>query len=114
MKKKIEKIKEFRLIDKSLYFPEEKILVLGDLHIGYEEYLNEQGVFLPRLQFKEIMKDLEKVFKITGRVNEIIVLGDLKHEFGSISCQEWKEVREVLAQQVYLVPDTELRYMSRR
>lgn len=100
MKNKIEKNKEFKFVGKSLYFPEKKILVLGDLHIGYEEYLNEQGVFLPRLQFKETMRELGGIFreiKEVEKLKEVIILGDLKHEFGKISEQEWKDVLEVLS-----------------
>lgn len=96
MKSKIEKGKEFKFVGKSLYFSNLGTLVLADLHIGYEEYLNEEGVFMPRTQFKETMGELERVFKEVKGVREIIVLGDLKHEFGKISEQEWKEVREIL------------------
>jgi len=99
---------EIQFIGKSLYFPLRKILVLADLHIGWEELLNSQGVFMPRSQFKEIMKDLEDIFnevgkmnedekdKRTRKLNEILVVGDLKHEFGQISSQEWRETKEVL------------------
>jgi len=91
-----EKIDEFEFIDKCLYFPEKKILVLGDLHIGYEESLNEAGVFAPRIQFKEIMRNLKGVLKQIKKIEKIVVLGDLKHEFGAISSQEWKEVKDIL------------------
>jgi len=93
------KFKKFKFVGKSLYFPKEGLLVIADLHIGYEEYLNEQGIFIPRTQFKETLKDLEKVFKKIkkiGKIKEIIILGDLKHEFGQISSQEWREVKRVL------------------
>src|SRR3989338_6032779 len=104
MKRALEKDK-FQFIGKSLYFPERKMLALADLHIGYEEYLNKLGVFLPRMQFKEIMKELEEIFLEIEQIdkelkakklNEIIVVGDLKHEFGQISSQEWRETKEVL------------------
>ena len=62
------------------------------MHIGYEEALNESGIFLPRTQTKQIFSDLEKIFVQIGKVEEIIILGDLKHEFGSISGQEWRDV----------------------
>ena len=96
---------KFQFIGKSLYFPERKMLVLADLHIGYEEYLNKLGVFLPRMQFKEMIKELEEIFNEVEKIdkeskgeklNEIIVVGDLKHEFGQISSQEWRETKEVL------------------
>ena len=91
-----------KFIDKSLLLEKEasgrkeKILVIADLHIGYEEALNEQGIFLPRIQMKQIFSDLEKIFKQIGKIEEIVILGDLKHEFGSISGQEWRDVLALL------------------
>ncbi len=87
---------KFQFIDKALYFSEQQVLVIGDLHIGYEESLNKQGIFVPRVQFKQIMEDLEKIFDGVGKVKKVIIVGDLKHEFGGISSQEWREVKEVL------------------
>jgi len=90
MKERIE------FVDKALWLPEKKILVLSDLHIGYEEALSEAGVFLPKTQFKKMLEDLERVFKKIGKVKEIVILGDLKHEFGQISKQEWRETLRFL------------------
>jgi len=92
---------DFKFIGKTLYFPVQKILVLGDLHLGWEESLNEQGIFVPRNQFEETVKDLNKVFEEIkkeneGKIKEIVVVGDLKHEFGDISEQEWREVKGIL------------------
>ena len=66
------------------------------MHIGYEESLNKIGVLVPRMQFKEMVEELREIFSDTGRVDEIVLLGDLKHEFGEISKQEWKEVTGIL------------------
>ncbi len=97
MKNTSKETKKFEFIGKSLYFPKKKILVIADLHIGYEEMLNEQGILIPRAQFKEIMQDLEEIFKkIREKIEEVIILGDLKHEFGKISSQEWRETKKVL------------------
>jgi uncharacterized protein len=117
----------FKFIGKSLYFPEEKLLAIADLHIGYEESLNKQGIFVPRVQFKQIMQDLEEIFgkidKTKKKVDKIVIVGDLKHEFGEISSQEWREVKEVLdflkgkAERVVLVKgnhDTILRPIAGR
>ena len=59
---------KYEFVDKALYFPEEKILVIADLHIGYEESLNAQGIFVPRRQFEETMKNLEGVLKKQGKL----------------------------------------------
>ncbi len=84
------------LIDLAIYT--NKTLIVTDFHIGYEEALNKQGLMVPRFQFPEIMKRLEKIFsRLDGRkINRIIVNGDLKHEFGTISDQEWRHTLRLL------------------
>tara|TARA_Y100000310_G_C20687703_1_gene820162 strand:+ start:1587 stop:2297 length:711 start_codon:yes stop_codon:yes gene_type:complete len=83
-------------MSKSVYLEDEEILVLSDLHLGFEEYLNEQGIFLPKTQYKKIIHDLDNIFSKVNVVKEVVILGDLKHEFGRISRQEWKEVLDFL------------------
>ena len=69
-----------------------KILVIGDLHLGYEEVLNEAGVFVTREMFKEMIEYFDRVFERIGEVDYVILLGDVKHEFGGILRQEWNDV----------------------
>ena len=70
----------------------DSILVISDVHIGYEEALNKQGILVPRLQFDEIVKRMYSIFSALKdkKIDKIIVNGDLKHEFGTISEQEWR------------------------
>src|SRR3989338_835804 len=70
-------------------------LILADTHIGYEEALNKQGVLVPRFQFKEIIQRLEKIIK-NKKFDKIIINGDIKHEFGTISEQEWRHTLRLL------------------
>jgi len=72
-----------------------KVLVIADLHIGYEEALNKQGVFIPRSQFKETEAKLDEIFRQIGKVETIVINGDLKHEFSVISEQEWNETLKI-------------------
>ena len=90
-----------KIIDLALCLEKEKILVIADMHIGYEEALNKQGILIPRFQFKEIIKRLEKILKNTkinkkNKLEKIIINGDIKHEFGTISEQEWRETLRLL------------------
>ena len=87
-------MKKFEFVGKCLLVRtrKKKILVIGDLHLGYEEYLNRSGVFVSRKMFDEMVNYLEKVFEKTGRVDEVVLLGDVKHDFGSIMRQEWNDV----------------------
>jgi len=71
--------------------------VVTDLHLGYEEALIKQGTLMPKFNFDDSIKRLNRIFSETGKVKKIIILGDLKHEFGVISEQEWSEVSRMLS-----------------
>ncbi|HLC60719.1 MAG TPA: metallophosphoesterase [Candidatus Nanoarchaeia archaeon] len=83
-----------KVIDLTLYF--DSTLIISDVHIGYEEALNKKGIMIPRLQFGEMVQKIEKIFDSVGKVDKIIINGDLKHEFGTISEQEWRNVLKFL------------------
>lgn len=65
-------------------------LVISDLHLGYEEALNYQGVMVPKFQYPLLTNRLEEVL-FQQKAEGIIINGDFKHEFGKISRQEWSE-----------------------
>lgn len=83
-------------IDLAIYLKKEKALVISDLHLGYERYLQAKGILVPPFQFAEIKKKLEGIFENIGELDYIVINGDLKHEFGRISGQEWKEILELI------------------
>ncbi len=84
-----------KIIGLTLFLEKQKILVIADSHIGFEEACNKEGILIPRLQFKEIMSNIEDVFKQV-KPEIIIMLGDIKHEFGTISRQEWRDTLNLL------------------
>ncbi|MBS3092099.1 metallophosphoesterase [Candidatus Pacearchaeota archaeon] len=75
----------FEFLGKAVYFPEQEILAIGDLHLGYEYMLREAGINLPLQQIKNTINDIIKIInsiRISGRkVSKIIFLGDIKHYF---------------------------------
>lgn len=75
---------------------EKKILVIGDLHLGYEGALRETGVLVGDELLKEYESYLERVFDKVGKVQEIILLGDVKHVIGKIIKEEWSNVLSFL------------------
>ncbi len=91
----MEILKDIEIVDLGLFLKEEKILIIADLHIGYEESLNKQGVLLPRFQFADLIKRLKRILKQV-KPKLIIINGDLKHEFGQISETEWRQTLKVL------------------
>ena len=90
------------IYDLTLYLQESNTLVFGDSHIGYEEALNKQGVLIPRFQFKEVLEKLGKVISAIKKehnvssFSSIVINGDVKHEFGTISEQEWRHTLRLL------------------
>jgi putative SbcD/Mre11-related phosphoesterase len=73
-----------------LYLTSIDTLVIGDAHLGYEESLTKQGVLIPKFQFEEILATVKAALD-DAKPSTTIVVGDLKHEFGRISSEEWRD-----------------------
>ena len=82
-----------KIIDLALQIDE--YLIISDLHLGYEESLNKEGIMIPKFQYNKILERISEI-QIASDCSKIIINGDLKHEFGKISKQEWVEVNEFL------------------
>ena len=90
---------KYIFIDKALFFPKEGIVVFGDLHLGYEEMMKQEGLSFPVNQVEQTIEDMQKIFeeiKSKGfKVKKIILIGDVKHYFAFYK-PEIYDVREVL------------------
>ncbi len=93
------------IVNLGLYIGKLNSLVISDVHIGYEEALNRRGVMIPRFHFGDVVSSINYTFHLLKpilkkskkqKLSSIIVNGDLKHEFGSISEQEWREILKFL------------------
>lgn len=82
----------FKIVDLALCYKD--ILIIGDLQLGFESVLHKQGVLVPPFQLKDILKRLDKIFSQVN-VKKIVINGDVKHEFGTISDQEWSEILQL-------------------
>ena len=91
--------KEFGLLGKVVLVESNKkrIMAIGDLHLGYEASLNASGVFVTRTLLETMMSELKNVFERTGKVDEIVLLGDVKHTFGNILREEWKDTDKIIS-----------------
>lgn len=86
-----------KIIDLGLLF--KNSLIIADVHIGYEEALNKQGIFVPRFQFGDFVKRIESIFlKLGKKIERVIINGDIKHEFGIVSEQEWRQTLRFIDQ----------------
>ncbi|MEM3091361.1 MAG: metallophosphoesterase [Candidatus Pacearchaeota archaeon] len=79
-------MKLYEFIDKTIFFPHYGILVVGDLHIGYEQELIESGISLPERQILDTISDFKKIIKEIEnkrwKLKKIVFIGDIKHFFG--------------------------------
>ena len=114
----IEALPGIETADLALYLKKENIVVIGDVHLGYEEAMVKRGVFMPRFQFRDTIERLGNIFSLLQprlkklkkeKLEAIVVNGDLKHDFGTISDQEWREILKFIdfllqhAEQVILI-----------
>jgi len=91
----MEILKNIEICELALFVKDKRILVIGDLHLGFEESLNKQGVMIPRFLFDDIVSILKKAISKTNP-KKIVIVGDIKHEFGSISDQEWRHALRLI------------------
>ena len=69
-----------------------KSLVITDLHLGFENNLSLNNVFLGKNKtVAEITKEIEKIIKKT-KPDSLVLLGDIKSGIKSITKTEWETV----------------------
>ncbi len=75
------------------YIEDYNLMVMSDLHLGIEGYLEDEGIFLPRAISRSTA---DIVFKaIEDYIPETIVFnGDLKHSFGLLKTAEWRSLTD--------------------
>ena len=74
-----------------VYLRDIDLLVVSDLHLGFELVSAEHGIFIPRTQFKNIKRIIEDGRK-KSNASRILILGDIKHEFSETGYHEYREV----------------------
>lgn len=68
-------------------------MVVADLHLGCEAALEYQGLSIPRVQTRKISQYLTEMISAHSP-DELVVAGDLKHNFSRNLIQEWRDVAE--------------------
>lgn len=69
---------------------EEKVLVVADLHIGFEKELSKMGVNIPS-QVEKLFSRLKSLIQ-RFKPDRLVLLGDVKHAVPVISDQEWTDL----------------------
>jgi putative SbcD/Mre11-related phosphoesterase len=84
----------------------EKVVVIGDLHIGWEVTLGQQGIHVP----SQTAKMLQRLTAIVEekRPSRLILLGDVKHSVTGTELEEWRDVPEFFERLIKLVPSVQV------
>ena len=78
------------------FVPEEKSLVIAELHLGLEYEIYKSGIsILP--QREKFLESLEKLIEITN-AKKLVIVGDIKHKVPGSSLREDKEIPKFLEQ----------------
>lgn len=80
----------------------EKVLVIGDLHIGWEVTLARQGIHVPSQTSKMLLRLKTLIEK--NHVTRLVMLGDVKHSVAGTELEEWRDVPEFFEKLLKLVP----------
>jgi putative SbcD/Mre11-related phosphoesterase len=86
--------------------PLNKILIISDLHLGFEKSLSSKGINIP----SQTQKIFDKLKSIVEKflVDKIIILGDIKHGTLKIVPQEWFDVPQFFYKLKDLVKSIEI------
>jgi len=84
----------------------ERVLVVADLHIGWEVALAEKGIHVP----SQTSKMLERMVRLVKahRPTRLILLGDVKHTVATADWGEWQDVPDFFEALQGLVPEIQV------
>jgi hypothetical protein len=75
----------------AVYHAKTQTLIIADVHLGYEEYMTQLGVYLPRLQLKGAMEAIKRAVQAVN-AKRVVIVGDVKHAYEKLLRQERVEV----------------------
>jgi uncharacterized protein len=88
--------KDIILEDLIVYIKSISCLVIGDLHIGYEEELHKKGFLIPKFHLTELKQRIEYLIN-KYKPKNIVLLGDIQHDFKRPSFKVNKSIKELLS-----------------
>jgi len=84
----------------------ERVLVVSDLHIGWEVALAEKGIHVPS-QTEKIIKRLEGIIS-SEKPDCLVILGDVKHTIAKIEVEEWRDVPRFFEEVCKMTPKVQV------
>jgi putative SbcD/Mre11-related phosphoesterase len=92
--------KKYVFIGKTLFFPKEKILVIGDLHMGTYDYKDPSEKKSIQITFEMVKQEIEKSIKVIknnyGKIEKIVFLGDIFHKLNKTQLKK-EELKKLIS-----------------
>jgi len=73
---------------------DERYLIIGDLHVGYEFEAMKRGIHIPPLT--RTYRDYIRLLSSSSRASELYILGDLKNAITLPGAEEMSELMEIM------------------
>ena len=84
----------------------ERVMVISDLHIGWEVALVEEGIHVPS-QTRRLFERLNGLLT-SEKPDRLIILGDVKHTVSKIDLEEWRDVPWFFEETCKIVPKVQV------
>lgn len=82
-------------VNRCLLLNDGPTVVLGDLHIGYEKALEDECMFIPRMNTESVRKSLNLIIS-KYEPRRVVLLGDIKHDFKRSRHEGREEIRRII------------------
>lgn len=79
-----------------IYLEEHDTLLFADTHLGLEEHRERLGIHIPYPVTEHIIECIIRPVKELS-CKKVIILGDVKHEFGRPSAEEWYSLKKLVS-----------------
>ncbi|MEM2221337.1 MAG: metallophosphoesterase [Ignisphaera sp.] len=77
----------------AVYLEKFRAIAIADIHLGFEEYMAEKGIYLPRMQLRKVLEYIERCLN-TVKADTLIIVGDVKHLFDRLGRKESRDLGE--------------------
>lgn len=78
-----------------IYLEKEDTLLVSDTHLGLEDQREKLGMHIPGSILTQILECITEPIKLLN-CKRIVLLGDVKHEFGRLGEAEWYTVKKFI------------------
>lgn len=81
--------------ERCLLLKNEETVVIGDLHLGYEKALEDDGMYIPRVNTDSVRASINRILS-KYEPKRVVLLGDIKHDFKRVKYEGKEDVKLII------------------